>query len=162
MIIMNEKHLPIFGIGPYLVLIIGTITITSSIFSFYNIIPVYKINELNMVILIFGIILIISGISFWIHAVLISKINQEVENNELVTTGIYAYVRHPIYAAFFYIATGLILISQNIILFILPIIFWVFLTVVMIKTEEKWLINKFGNDYIDYSKKVNRFIPKVI
>ncbi|MBR3140894.1 MAG: isoprenylcysteine carboxylmethyltransferase family protein [Methanobrevibacter sp.] len=159
---MNEKHLPIFGIGPYLVLIIGTITITSSIFSFYNIIPVYKINELNMVILIFGIILIISGISFWIHAVLISKINQEVENNELVTTGIYAYVRHPIYAAFFYIATGLILISQNIILFILPIIFWVFLTVVMIKTEEKWLINKFGNDYIDYSKKVNRFIPKVI
>jgi protein-S-isoprenylcysteine O-methyltransferase Ste14 len=157
---MNEKHLPIFGIGPYLVLIIGTITITSSIFSFYNIIPVYKIDELNMVILIFGIILIISGIAFWIHAVLISKINQEVENNELVTTGIYAYVRHPIYAAFFYIATGLILISQNIILFILPIIFWVFLTVVMIKTEEKWLINKFGNDYIDYSKKVNRFIPR--
>lgn len=157
---MNEKHLPIFGIGPYLVLIIGTITITSSIFSFYNIIPVYKINELNMVILIFGIILILSGIAFWIHAVLISKINQEVENNELVTTGIYAYVGHPIYAAFFYIATGLILISQNIILFILPIIFWVFLTVVMIKTEEKWLINKFGNDYIDYSKKVNRFIPR--
>ena len=80
----------------------------------------------------------------------------------LVTTGIYAYLRHPIYAAFFYIATGLILITQNIILFILPVIFWAFLTVAMIKTEEKWLIGKFGNDYIDYSKKVNRFIPKVI
>ena len=159
---MDENHLPTFGVGPYLVLIIGIITITSSIFSHYHIIPVYQINELNMVFLIFGTILIISGIAFWIHAVLISKIDQEIENDKLVTTGIYAYVRHPIYAAFFYIAIGLILISQNIILFILPVIYWAFLTVTMIKTEEKWLIDKFGNDYIDYSKKVNRFIPKVI
>ena len=159
---MDENHLPTFGVGPYLVLITGILTITSSIFSYYHLIPIYKINELNMVFLIFGILLIISGIAFWIQAVLISKIDREVENNKLVTTGIYAYVRHPIYAAFFYIATGLILISQNIILFILPVIFWAFLTVAMIKTEEKWLTNKFGEDYTDYSKKVNRFIPKVI
>ena len=159
---MNENHLPTFGVGPYLVLTIGIITVTSSIFSYYHLIPVYKINELNMVFLIFGIILIISGIAFWIEAVLISKIDKEVENNKLVTTGIYAYLRHPIYAAFFYIATELISITQNIILFILPVIFWAFLTIAMIKTEEKWLIGKFGNDYIDYSKKVNRFIPKVI
>ena len=159
---MDENHLPVFGIGPYLILVIGAITITSSIFSYFHIIPVYKINELNMVFLIFGAILIISGIVFWIQAVLMSKITQEIENNNLVTTGIYAYVRHPIYAAFFYIATGLIFVSQNILLFILPIIFWVFLTVAMIKTEEKWLIDKYGEDYIDYSKKVNRFIPKVI
>lgn len=80
----------------------------------------------------------------------------------MVTTGIYAYVRHPIYAAFFYISMGLILISQNIILFILPVIFWAFLTVAMIRTEEKWLIDRYGDDYIEYSKKVNRFIPKLI
>ncbi|WP_407424766.1 methyltransferase family protein [Methanobrevibacter sp.] len=159
---MEENHLPVFGIGPYLVLIMGIITITSSICSYLHLIPIYKINELNMVFLILGIILIILGIIFWISAVLISKIDREVENNNLVTTGIYAYVRHPIYAAFFYIATGLILISQNILLFILPLIFWVFLTAAMIKTEEKWLIDKYDDDYINYSKKVNRFIPKVI
>jgi protein-S-isoprenylcysteine O-methyltransferase Ste14 len=159
---MNENHLPVFGIGPYLVLIIGIITLISSICSHYNLIPAYKINELNMVFLILGIILIILGIVFWISAVLIAKVLREVENNNLVTTGIYAYVRHPIYAAFFYIATGLILISQNIILFVLPVIFWAFLTVVMINTEEKWLIDRYGDDYINYSKRVNRFIPKVI
>ena len=159
---MNENHLPVFGIGPYLISIIGIITVTSSILSYYHLIPIYKINELNMVFLILGIILIILGIIFWISAVLISKIDREVENSKLVTTGIYAHVRHPIYAAFFYIAVGLILISQNILLFVLPIIFWAFLTVAMIKTEEKWLTDKFGNDYINYSKKVNRFIPKVI
>ena len=159
---MDENHLPVFGVGPYLVLIIGIITIISSIFSYYHLIPIYKINELNMVFLILGILFIVLGIIFWISAVVVSKIDREVENNNLVTTGIYAYVRHPIYSAFFYIAVGLILISQNIILFVLPIIFWVFLTVAMIKTEEKWLIDKYGNEYINYSKKVNRFIPKVI
>ena len=159
---MGENHLPVFGIGPYLVSIIGIITIASSILSYYHLIPIYRIDELNMVFLILGIAVIILGIVFWISAVLISKITKEVENNKLVTTGIYAYVRHPIYAAFLFISTGLILISQNILLFILPIIFWAFLTIAMMKTEEKWLIDKYGAEYINYSKKVNRFIPKVI
>jgi protein-S-isoprenylcysteine O-methyltransferase Ste14 len=159
---MDENHLPIFGVGPYLILIIGIITIVSSICSYYHLIPIYNLNELNMVFLIFGTILIILGIIFWISAVIISRIDREVESNNLVTTGIYAYVRHPIYAAFFYIAIGLILISQNIILFVLPVMFWTFLTVAMIRTEEKWLIERYGNDYINYSKKVNRFFPKVI
>jgi protein-S-isoprenylcysteine O-methyltransferase Ste14 len=32
----------------------------------------------------------------------------------------------------------------------------------MIKTEEKWLTDLYGKDYLDYTKKVNRFIPKGI
>jgi protein-S-isoprenylcysteine O-methyltransferase Ste14 len=159
---MDETHLPVFGIGPYLVSIMGIITIISYISSYYNLIPAFKIKELNMVFLILGIILIILGIVFWISAVLIAKVLKEVENNRLVTTGIYAHVRHPIYAAFLYIATGVILISQNIILFVLPVIFWAFLTVAMINTEEKWLTDRYGDDYMNYSKRVNRFIPKVI
>lgn len=159
---MDETHLPVFGIGPYLISIIGIITITSFICSYYHLIPVYKINELNMVFLILGIILIILGIAFWISAVLGSRILKEVESNNLITTGIYAYVRHPVYAAFLYIAIGLILISQNIFLFFLPVLFWAFLTVAMKRTEEKWLIDRYGDDYVNYSKRVNRFIPKVI
>lgn len=158
---MDENHLPVFGIGPYLISIIGIITIISSILSYYYLIPIYKINELNMVFLILGTILINFGIAFWIPTVLISKIDKEVENNNLVTTGICDYLRHPIYALFFYIAVGLILISQNI-FFVLPVIIWAFLTVVILKTEEKWLIDKWGQDYLNYSKKVNGFISKVI
>lgn len=158
---MDENHLPVFGIGPYLISIIGIITIISSILSYYYLIPIYKINELNMVFLILGTILINFGIAFWIPTVLISKIDKEVENNNLVTTGICDYLRHPIYALFFYIAVGLILISQNI-FFVLPVIIWAFLTVVILKTEETWLIDKWGQDYLNYSKKVNGFISKVI
>lgn len=159
---MDETHLPVYGIGPYLVMTIAVITLISFILMHYHLIAVFKIDWLNMVFLILGAILIITGIVFWISAVINSKITSEVEKSKLVTTGIYAYVRHPIYSAFLYIASGLILISQNIILFILPVIFWAFLSLVMINTEEKWLIDKFGEEYVEYSKKVNRFIPKVI
>lgn len=159
---MDENHLPVFGIGPYLVMTIGIITVSSLILSYYKIIPVYKIVELNMAFLILGISLIIMGAIFWLLAVVKSKIDRQVENNNLVTTGIYAHVRHPIYAAFLYIASGMILISQNILLFVLPVIFWAFLTWAMKNTEEKWLTDLYGDDYLRYSEKVNRFIPRVI
>ena len=55
--------------------------------------------------------------------------------------------------------TGVIIISQNILLFILPLIFWVFLTVTLKKTEEKLLLGEFGEEYTIYSNKVNRLIP---
>lgn len=112
--------------------------------------------------LILGVILIIAGAIFWISAVLNSDIQKNIRNNHLVTTGIYAIVRNPIYAAFLYAITGLILISNNLLLLVLPIIYWQIMAWTMKRTEEKWLIDLYGDDYLDYSKKVNRFIPKVI
>lgn len=95
-------------------------------------------------------------------AVIKSRIDKSIKRNDLITTGIYGYVRHPIYATFLYIATGIIVIYGNILLFTLSFIFWAFLTITMKKTEETWLIDLYGDNYISYSKKVNRFIPKVI
>ena len=46
-------------------------------------------------------------------AVLKLNIDDEIKSDRLVTTGIYGLVRHPIYAAFLYAVTGLILISNN-------------------------------------------------
>lgn len=159
---MDENHLPFFGVEPYLVLIMGISTITSIILTYYHLIPVITIKELNMVLISLGVVMIVIGAVFWLLAIFNSRIDKRIENNELVTTGIYAHVRHPIYATFLYISVGLILISQNIILLILPVIFWAFLSLVMKKTEDKWLIDLYGDEYIIYSKKVNRFIPKVI
>ena len=95
----------------------------------------------------------------WISAITISKIDYGIKNNKLVTTGIYAYVRNPIYSAFLFICTGIILFENNLYLLILPIFYWFFLTVLMKKTEEKWLINMYGKEYEDYCRKVNRCIP---
>ena len=158
----DNNHLPEFGVGRLLIVPIVIATIVAILLSFLKIIPVYSINQINLILTVIGVFLIILGAIFWISAVKKSDIDDNIRQNNLVTTGIYGYVRHPIYAAFLYAVTGVILILNNILLFVLPVIYWIILTIAMIKTEEKWLTDLYGKDYLDYSKKVNRFIPKVI
>lgn len=153
----NDNHLPLFGVGPFLIFPILIITVISIVLTWYDMVPVYSLN--SGVITVIGAVLIILGIIFWVMAVLKSNIDDEIKSDRLVTTGIYGLVRHPIYAAFLYAVTGLILISNNLYLFVLPVIYWMVLTIAMIKTEEKWLTDKFGESYIEYSRKVSRFVP---
>ena len=139
--------------------LIAAISILAIFLSLDKVIPNYPSNVIIMDVI--GLILIVFGAIFWVFTVLKSRIDNCIRNNHLVTTGIYGIVRHPIYAAFLYAITGLIFIANNLILIILPVIYWLILSLAMIKTEEKWLIDLYGDDYLNYSKKVNRFIPKV-
>lgn len=41
----------------------------------------------------------------------------------------------------------------------LPVVFWPFLTALMKRTEEKRLLERFGQEYADYCRRVNRCIP---
>ena len=122
-------------------------------------IPVYEIKALYWLFVVFGVVLIINGVFLWLSAVKFSDIQGKIQNNELVSDGVYALVRHPIYAAFLHICAGLIFIFQNLYLLILVVIFWVILSLSMANTEEKWLNEKFGNEYEEYCRNVNRFIP---
>lgn len=158
----ENNHLPVFGVGPYLIFPFAIVTLIAISLSFNGLIPYYSVNELKNIMIMIGAILIVLGGALWSLAVVKSRVTKNIKENKLVTTGIYAYVRHPIYAAFLYAITGLILISTNVLLFVLPVIYWLILTEAMKRTEEKWLFDKFGSDYLVYAKKVNRFIPKVI
>ncbi len=159
--VKNNNHLPLYGVGPILIAPLIATAILGLILTNYKIIPKIEINILNSLITIFGILLIVIGIAVWIFSAK-SDIDENIKSNKLKTDGIYGIIRHPIYAAFLYASTGLVLMSTNIYLFILPVLYWIFLSVSLKNTEEKWLTDMYGNDYILYSKKVNRFIPKVI
>lgn len=100
----ENNHLPVFGVGPFLIGLIVIVTILAFILSIYNVAPVYKSNQVILSAL--GFILIVLGTFFWLSANLISSIDNNIKNNQLVTTGIYSKVRHPIYAAFLYAVTG--------------------------------------------------------
>ena len=156
----ENNHLPLYGIGPYLMGSITLMTLLAIALSFLGYIPKYESNAILMTIL--GVVLIILGAAFWISAVLNSDIQSNIRKNRLVTTGIYSIVRHPIYAAFLYAITGIILISNNMLLYVLPVVYWLILKETMKRTEEKWLIEVYSDDYLNYSRKVNGFIPKVI
>ena len=100
-----------------------------------------------------------AGIALWCAAVFGARIDIKIKSNRLATDGVYALVRNPIYSAFLFICTGVLLFCRNLyVLFLLPL-FWLYLTVFMKLTEEKWLIERFGDEYAAYCKRVNRFIP---
>ena len=100
-----------------------------------------------------------AGIALWCAAVFGARIDIKIKSNRLATDGVYALVRNPIYSAFLFICTGVLLFCRNLyVLFLLPL-FWLYLTVFMKLTEEKWLIERFGDEYGAYCKRVNRFIP---
>lgn len=159
-VIMNKKeHLPILGVGPIYVLVIITCTIVGIVLSATGLLPYRKIDALKIPFMILGVILIIIGIYFWVSANFQSKLDSNIRSNTLIITGVYAYVRNPIYSAFMLGCTGVILIADNILLLVLPVFYWLFMTVLMKNTEEKWLRDLYGEEYLEYCKRVNRCIP---
>ena len=156
---MKKDHLPILGVGPLYVITIVLITIISIIFSATRFIPVITFTNMRWIFILIGILCFAIGITLWLRAVIIDRLDTHIIKNELVTTGVYAYVRNPVYSAFMFVCTGVLLIYGNLVLLLLPIIYWGFMTVLMKSTEEKWLEDLYGQEYIQYLQRVNRCIP---
>ncbi len=71
--------------------------------------------------------------------------------------GIYHFSRNPMYLAYFIYFIGCVLLTQSLVLLGFVLVFqitahWIILS------EERWCINKFGEEYIQYMKKVRRYI----
>ena len=156
---MEKGHLPILGVGPLYVITIILITVISIILSATRFIPVITFTNMRWIFILIGILCFIIGITLWLKAVIIDRLDTHIIKNELVTTGVYAYVRNPVYSAFMFVCTGVLMIYGNIVLLLLPIIYWGFMTILMKSTEEKWLEDLYGQEYIQYLQRVNRCIP---
>ena len=64
-----------------------------------------------------------------------------------------------IYSGIYFVLVGILMMTFNIFIFIVAFIIYGFLTILLIYTEEKWCLNKFGKEYEVYCHKVNRIIP---
>ncbi|MDO4333772.1 MAG: isoprenylcysteine carboxylmethyltransferase family protein [Eubacteriales bacterium] len=155
----NKKHLPMYGVGPVYVCGIIFLTVVGIWLSASRRIPSGQIEIFRIPFAVIGICFIVMGAVLWFSAVFRSRVDEHIKNNALVTTGIYAWVRNPIYSAFLIACTGVLLLANNLWLLVLPPLFWLFLTVLMKCTEEKWLENLYGQEYLKYCQKVNRCIP---
>lgn len=80
-------------------------------------------------------------------------------DHELVTNGIYSWFRHPSYLGFFWWALGTQLLLLNPLSFILfAIVLWKFFSS-RIQFEERFLVQFFGEEYVQYQKRVSVWIP---
>ena len=82
-------------------------------------------------------------------------------SSQLVTNGLYRFVRHPQYSGFILSIIGFLVQWPTIITLIMAPMLLVMYNR-LAKKEEKVMIDTFGEEYIEYMKKVPRFIPKKI
>lgn len=155
----NNKHLPFLGVGPLYIAIVITLTIVSICLSEKGVFASGKIDELRIPLLILGFVFIMVGLFIWGIALFRSRIDNGIRNNQLVTTGIYAWCRNPLYTGWTFVCIGVLVIENNLWLLLLAPLFFGIMTVMMIYSEERWLLDLYGSKYLDYCRHTNRCIP---
>ena len=123
----------------------------------WEFLPQKQIIQASLFSYLLGILIII--IAFIITLVSIKDLGRNlspfprpIKNSNLVTKGIYRFIRHPMYYSLIFISIGVFIIKLS--------IYYLFLTISLaliikfkIALEEKYLINKFKN-YLLYKNEV--------
>jgi protein-S-isoprenylcysteine O-methyltransferase Ste14 len=84
------------------------------------------------------------------------------ENHELIVSGPYKRIRHPMYSAFYMWHIGMFLISANWLIGVVWISGLTILVIYRVKREEKMMLEKFGTKYEDHIQNTYRFFPKFL
>lgn len=126
-------------------------------------IPVTLVSITNGIILnIIGVALLILGILMGLLSLIqlnknLSPFPTPISGSKLIETGLYKYIRHPIYTSILFALLGYALYSAS---FYRLLITTILLVLFYLKSryEEKLLSQKF-KEYSDYKKRTGRFIP---
>lgn len=88
------------------------------------------------------------------------SLSGEQEQN-LVQTGMYRMVRHPIYTGGLIITIGLNLAFRSLLILIIHTLIYLIIFIDRMNKEEEDLKRKFGDDYTNYCRKTKRIIPYI-
>ena len=146
-----------WGVGPQFVLYsIAFSIIPFSITMFYR--QIFRITFIPQIILTsIGIVLIVIGLVIYFVSYFV--VNKAFDKGELVTTGIFRCCRHPLYASWvIFTVPGIILIVNSWLGLTVPL-FMYFVLLKLVRKEEDFLIEKFGDEYRKYQSDVPAIWP---
>jgi protein-S-isoprenylcysteine O-methyltransferase Ste14 len=83
------------------------------------------------------------------------------DEHALVTSGVYARIRHPMYAAIFGYAIAQALLLPNWIAGPACLVAFSFMFAVRLRTEERMMLERFGEDYERYRARTKRIVPLI-
>ena len=87
-----------------------------------------------------------------------TTIDPNVHTLKIVTSGIYAYSRNPIYLGWFVLLAGRGLMSASLLALLEAATMLLLLYWAVIVEEEAYLESKFGEEYLRYKKRVRRWL----
>ncbi len=143
----------------HIICITGFIVVCMSDSLIFNF-STFLINYIQPIvrIILFGIFLVIALLFFKLSGNAVFPNDQE--EKPLAKTGIFAHVRNPMYLGTPLIFIAFIFLTLSLIS-IVPLIITMVLFNNMVKFEEKDLEKIFGQEYLEYKKKVPRWLPRL-
>ncbi len=157
---MNQpNHLPLYGVGPLIVWGQFALTAASLLLAYILDLQFPMAAGIALPLKIIGGMLMAYGLYLDLSAKFRSKIFEGVKENKLITDGVYGVVRNPVYSCALLVCAGVALMANNLVLLPVPPLCWLYMTLFLIHTEEKWLRELYGQEYVFYCQRVNRCIP---
>ena len=83
------------------------------------------------------------------------------DNHSLVTSGVYARIRHPLYASMFLLGTAQLMFLPNWIVGPAYLVGFGILYAFRVTAEERMMLDRFGEEYAAYMKRSGRLFPIV-
>lgn len=107
----------------------------------------------NSIWFIAGLLLYALGTVLYI----VSVANYAAMKDGVSMTGLYRVSRNPMYVSYFLYFLGCALLTRSLILLFLVLVFqvsshWIILS------EERWCVQKFGQEYVRYMERVGRYM----
>jgi protein-S-isoprenylcysteine O-methyltransferase Ste14 len=87
----------------------------------------------------------------------LSPFPKPIEGGQLITTGAYRFVRHPIYAGLIIGTLGWGLLMDSLLGVVFAVVLFIFFDLKS-RREEQWLVQTYSN-YPAYQKRVRKLIP---
>jgi protein-S-isoprenylcysteine O-methyltransferase Ste14 len=138
----------------YFLLGIVLIPILFSIFPGMNLIQ-FPFNWLGLVLILFGGYLNIHSL------MLFNKYNTSFKYGKstfVINEGPFLYSRNPMYLGMFLTLIGLSICFGNILSLMIPLLFYIIMQVMFIPYEEKKMEKELGTDYLNYKKRVRKWV----
>lgn len=106
--------------------------------------------------LVVGVIInLVADKSFKEHATTVKPLE---DSKSLITTGVFGFTRNPMYLGFVFILLGIAILLGSLAPFLVVIAFAIFIDTVFIRYEEKKMERTFGQTWLEYRKKVRRWV----
>jgi len=133
---------------------------------FFLFIPSAWIFQNYWIPLIIGFVIALSGQIIRIATIGLKYIirggkNRRIYAEDLVTEGLFSHCRNPLYLGNVLILVGLGIMSNSLLFNLMISPLFIFFYQAIIRAEENFLENKFGDAFRKYMNDVNRWVPRL-